>query len=79
MKKFKLSFLILAVGLFLITGCGKDGLDGKATLKFDWDWYVDTYWDSNPGVPTTISKMVPYNTQPGTFTYEYDCSDAYDS
>lgn len=70
----KLLFIAILFGL-LFGGCGKDGIDGKAYIAFDWDWYVDYYWDNNPDVPTTINRNTNYNSNPGSFSFEYDCSD----
>lgn len=71
MKKILL-LVIVAIG---ISGCAKDGEDGKAYLSFSWDWYVDSYSDNNPNVPYTITEESKYNVTPGTYHYEYYCSD----
>lgn len=74
MKKW----FLLTIFTILITSCGSDGKDGKAYLSFTWDWYVDSYWDDNPDIPSTFEAEVDYQVQPGTYEYEYYCSDGAD-
>lgn len=71
MKKNLITFLLM----FLLMSCGKDGNDGLAYLQFTWDWYVDSYSDSNSNTPSTINKNTSYKVNPGTYTYDYNCSD----
>ena len=59
----------------MVLSCGSDGNPGNAYLSFTWDWYVDWYDDNNGSVPYTIYENTDYQTSPGTFTYEYGCSD----
>ena len=73
MKKL-LVFLTFIIGFMFISGCGKDGADGRAYIAFDWDWYVDWYQDDN-GSLGDIYANTNYETSPGTFNYEYGCSD----
>ncbi len=54
---------------------GIDGEDGSAFIRFSWDWYVDTYDDNNPDLPSTISENYNYETLPGTYSFLYTCSD----
>lgn len=67
-------FTIVLLTLFAL-GCGRDGRDGKAFLSFTWDWYVDSYWDNNPDVPSHITEYTKYELRPGTYNFSYDCSD----
>lgn len=76
MKKLLLFVLVVLFGSLLMNGCmGDDGDDGRAYLSFDWDWYVDSYWDNNPNVPYSISKNRDYNVKAGTYSFSYNCSD----
>ena len=75
--------LIVTFLAFAMIGCedgrdGRDGDDGEAFLGFEWDWYVDSYGDNNPSTPDAISDEVYYETEPGTFTFIYNCSDLFD-
>jgi len=61
--------------VFLFIGCGQDGEDGDAYLSFSWDWYIDSYTDNNPNVPSIINEYQDYIVRPGTYSFEYNCSD----
>ena len=79
MRKLMYVSAIAVIAIALI-GCqdgrdGRDGDDGEAFLGFEWDWYVDAYGDNNPSIPDVISDEIYYETQPGTFSFRYDCSD----
>lgn len=77
MKKL-LYFIVLTISIicgFLLFGCGEDGQSGQAYISFTWDWYTDSYDDSNSDTPYTISEYTNYNTSSGSFSYRYDCSD----
>jgi len=76
MKKMLLIFAALFSFIFML-GCGEDGQPGQAYLSFDWDYYVDWYEDNNSNVPYTIYPNTDYNVEPGTYSYEYGCSDGY--
>ncbi len=67
--------LFVLIIMFLILSCGKDGKDGNAYLSFEWDVYVDSYWDNNPDIPDPFYASLDYLVQPGTYEYEYYCSD----
>ncbi|MDO9577761.1 MAG: hypothetical protein Q7J16_07745 [Candidatus Cloacimonadales bacterium] len=67
--------IILVFGIMLIMGCGADGKDGKAYLRITWDWYVDSFYDNNPDTPYNVYEDTYYETDPGSYTYSYDCSD----
>jgi hypothetical protein len=69
---FRMLILVLALHAY---GCGEDGTDGSAFLSIDWDWYVDSYWDNNSSIPNTFLRDHNYITSPGTYDYEYECSD----
>lgn len=73
MRKFY--FCCISACILLFFSCGRDGSDGRSYIAFDWDWYVDTYWDNNPSVPSTINRNVEYKSNAGTFSFEYGCSD----
>ncbi|MHB2153151.1 hypothetical protein ACX8XN_01990 [Calditrichota bacterium GD2] len=75
MKILVTLFMGILLSSVLFLGCGQDGEDGKAYLSFTWDWYVDSYTDNNPGVPSTIHEYTDYEVAPGTYYYEYYCSD----
>lgn len=68
-------FLVLLFTFGLFTSCGSDGSDGRAYISHSWDWYVDWYEDSNYDTPSTIYQYTDYETSPGSFSYEYGCSD----
>ncbi len=80
MKKCNQLLLVIFCTPFIMmfNGCGKDGSDGLAYLKFDWDQYVFGYWDNNPGVPSTIRKNTDYRVMPKTYDFEYYCTDDVD-
>jgi hypothetical protein len=63
--------------IMLFSGCTKDGEDGLAYLSLDWDWYVDSYWDNNSDIPYSITRNRDYNVNPGTYNFEYECSDGW--
>jgi hypothetical protein len=67
--------LILLFALVIMAGCGEDGKDGKAFIRINWDWYVDSFSDNNYDTPSTVSENTYYETSPGTYSYDYDCSD----
>jgi hypothetical protein len=67
--------MIFMTFAILLSGCGKDGHKGNASIAFNWDWYVDGYNDDNPAVPPTIAKNFNYSTQAGEYNCEYACSD----
>ncbi len=69
----KLMAILFIVLLFV--GCGEDGRDGDAFIAFTWDWYVDSYTDNNSGVPYGITEYEYYEVEPGSYSYEYYCSD----
>jgi hypothetical protein len=73
MNRLTLPSFLLA--LCFVFGCGIDGREGTSYLAFNWDWYVDSYWDNNPGVPSTINAFSDYRVNPRTYSYEYACSD----
>jgi hypothetical protein len=79
MKKLLLVLsLFVFVGTVIFTGCAKDGEDGKAFLSYDWDYYTDWYDDNNSATPESnggIDQYVDYEVSPGSYTYEYGCSD----
>jgi len=78
MKKQIFAFLMLVIfvsSLSFFSGCGDDGQPGSAAISFTWDWYVDSYDDSNPDTPTWIYEYTNYGTSPGTYSYTYYCSD----
>jgi len=80
MKKLFFVMFIILMSMFLLSGCmGDDGDDGRAYLSFDWDYYVDNYWDNNPNVPSSITRNRDYNVRAGTYNFTYDCSDGYGS
>jgi hypothetical protein len=64
-----------ALMILFLSSCGKEGKAGVAYLALDWDWYVDSYWDDNPGIPNTIQKNREYNVSPNTYSFQYACSD----
>ena len=73
--KTLLTFLTaVVIGFMFLSGCGKDGADGRAYISYDWDWYVDWYDDNNSSL-SNIYANTNYETSPGTFNYEYGCSD----
>jgi hypothetical protein len=74
MKKILILLLALFAASFF-SGCGEDGEPGEAYISFDWDWYVDYYNDNNYDVPGTIYEYTNYWTSPGTYSYDYGCSD----
>jgi hypothetical protein len=59
----------------ILVSCGQDGQDGDAFIKFTWDWYVDTYEDTNSDTPSTLYENTYYETDPGSYSFEYWCSD----
>ena len=69
----KMIILLFILGLMI--GCGTDGKDGKAYLRITWDWYVDTFEDNNPDTPYIVNENTNYETDPGSYFYEYHCSD----
>ena len=70
----KTLFILFAALLFAI-GCASDGESGKAYIAYDWDWYTDWYEDNNSATPSTIYPNTNYETSPGTYSFEYGCSD----
>ena len=77
----KSSYLHLLIVIILISitlmGCGKDGKDGAAFLSFSWSSTIDWYQDDNSSTPSTIFVNTNYSTPPGTYNFQYRCSDAY--
>jgi hypothetical protein len=73
MKKMLLIFALFS--FIFMFGCGEDGQPGSAYISFTWDWYVDSYDDNNLDTPSWITEYTDYNTNDGTFSYRYDCSD----
>jgi len=72
----KKTMSLLAIVLLIVMSCGKDGKPGSAYLALNWDWYVDSYWDDNPGIPSLIVKNREYNSNPNTYNFQYACSNA---
>lgn len=72
---FAIFILAILLAFFTFSGCGEDGQPGQAYISFTWDWYVDSYDDSNSDTPSWISEYQDYNTSSGTYSYRYDCSD----
>jgi len=69
------TIIISLITFLLLTSCGRDGRDGRAYLSFSWDVYVDEYSDDNYSIPVVIEELTYYDTEPGTYSYEYYCSD----
>ena len=74
MNKTKILTALFIFVLF-ISGCGKDGTSGVATISLDWDIFVDAYNDNNSSTPDAISRNFEYSTRSGNFECEYFCSD----
>ncbi|MFZ6051399.1 hypothetical protein [Halocola ammonii] len=70
-----LSYAFLISFLFLLIACGKDGEDGSAYINYSWDIYVDSYSDDNPDTPEKIFLDQEYRVSPGTYNFDYQCSD----
>jgi hypothetical protein len=63
---------MVALLIFGITSCGKDGKDGKPYIKLDWIGAGIQYFLSNiPGLPDPIIRDTYYKSQTGTYTFEY--------
>lgn len=74
MKRLIYALLPLMIALLLVGCMGKDGKDGRVLLRIR---LIDVtrYWDNNPAIPVGFSTEVYYTSQPGTYLYEYDCTD----
>ena len=74
MKRLIYALLPLVIALMLVGCMGKDGKDGQVYLKIR---LIDCtrYWDSNPSIPHGFSTEVFYTCRPGTYLYEFDCTD----
>ena len=71
MKKFLVLLLAILIVTSLPTGCGKDGLPGLAFIAHDWVFVPAYYNDTNPNTPFTIFQGTDYQTQTGTFSFDY--------
>ncbi|MEP0862444.1 MAG: hypothetical protein HRF52_13490 [Ignavibacterium sp.] len=63
--------IILGIICLLLISCGKDGNEGRAFVSFDWSSTVVYYDDSNPSIPSTIWRNQNYQSDAGTFYFEY--------
>lgn len=78
MKNLLLFLTAVVIGFMFLSGCTSDGADGKAFLSYEWDWYADWYTDNNSATPedaSGITAYVDYEVSPGSYTFEYGCSD----
>jgi hypothetical protein len=75
MKKVLVLILALAIMALLPAGCGKDGAAGLAYLALDWVGLPFYYNDTNAGTPFTVYQGVEYQSQPGTYNFDYKAWD----
>lgn len=61
--------------VFLLTGCGDDGADGKAFLSINWLFDPLYFTDNNPSTPSQGVNGQYYQTSPGTYSFTYTAWD----
>lgn len=77
MKKvlFCLSLVLVISSCSLFVG--DDGQDGQPYLAIDWIERPAYYQDSNPSIPDNFQRSHFYETQTGTYTFEYAYEDGF--
>ena len=76
MKK-KILTLFCVILLFTISACGQKGDDGDIYLRIKLYDPVTGYWDNNSAIPYGFSQDSFYNSNAGTFNFEYWWIDNY--
>lgn len=69
---------VITLGLLsftMLTGCGKDGDYGQSFIAIDWVYSPQSYWDNNSAVPYVFYAGQYYNSQPGTYDFQYTAWD----
>lgn len=70
--------LILFVSIIMLVSCRKVGSDGKIYLSIDeptdLGYYLTSYTDNNPGIPSGVSYGTPYICSAGTYSFNYYAS-----
>lgn len=61
--------------IFLLLGCTKDGMDGRAFLSYSWTSGVYYWTDSNPRIPNVVIRNQDYEVSPGTYSCYYEWYD----
>ncbi len=74
MKKLLLLTLLLLT-FMLISGCGKDGVDGKAYISITWLFNPLYYQDNNLSTPTQVVNGRSYLTSEGRYNFSYTAWD----
>lgn len=74
MKKLLLLTLLLST-FMSISGCGKDGIDGKAYISITWLFDPLYYWDDNPSTPIQVVNGRSYLTSEGRYNFSYTAWD----
>ena len=66
-------YLACSCSLFV----GDDGKNGLPYLAINWIEEPEYYNDSNPDIPNSFDRGKYYETQPGTYSFEYAYEDGY--
>jgi hypothetical protein len=59
----------LAAAILGLTGCS--GPAGDVFLSFDWTYAPDSFYTTDPHLPTTITRTIDYADAEGTYYFEY--------
>lgn len=67
------AFLTQSCSLFV----GSDGSDGEVFISVDWTDEPEYYTDSNPAITDNFQRGVDYQSDPGSYEFEYAFEDDY--
>ncbi len=77
----KIPYILILLISLNFGGCslfiGSDGEDGQTFLSIDWIDQPEYYTDDNPSIAINFERGAEYETEPGSYNFEYGYSDGF--